>query len=50
MAFTEGGKGRVEDCKILGNEVAGVYIQGDGCEAVVAGCKCVGDFYRLVHF
>ena len=41
VIFYEGGKGRVEGCKIWGNAVAGVYIQGDGSEAVVAGSECV---------
>ena len=44
MVFSQGGKGRVEDCQIWGNERAGVGIDGRGLkateEAVVKGCKC----------
>ena len=38
--FARGAKGRVDDCEIWGNADAGVTVQGDGSEAVVAGCKC----------
>ena len=40
--FARGAKGRVDDCEIWGNADAGVTVQGDGSEAVVAGCKCAG--------
>ena len=42
VALVEGGKGRMEDCQIWGNERAGVVVRGNGSEAVVAGCKCAG--------
>ena len=41
VAFSEDGKGRMEDCQVWGNVKAGVYIQGDGSEAVLVGCKYV---------
>ena len=55
LAFVEGGRGRVEDCKIWGNERTGIFVQGSGSEAVVAGCKCAGGrvgvlCWRLAYF
>ena len=46
VAFTQGGKGRVEDCKIFGNAEVGVGIVGSGSEAVVAVCKCAREGTR----
>ena len=40
MAFIVGGKGRVEDCQIWGNNLANVAVQGSGSQAVVKGCEC----------
>ena len=46
MFFAEGGKGRVEDCKIWGNKLANVGIHDSGTQAVVKGCECANAWAR----
>ena len=48
VAFIYGGKGQVEGCQIWGNETVSVFVQGDGSEAVMAGCKCAGGRARVL--
>ena len=47
VAFFKGSKGRVEQCEIWGNAKAGVDVQGDSSEAMVAGCKCEKERARV---
>ena len=40
VIFREGGKGRVLDCQIWGNEDANVGVRDSGSQAVVKACEC----------
>ena len=50
VIFFQGGKGRLEDCKIWGNILCGVLVRDQSSEAVVVGCKCAGAGKRQGRF